>query len=54
MLYDAITLLQPGREAELFEDLQKRTGFDVVRVQLHRIDMLRDAAEITVFYRGGS
>jgi len=54
MLYDAINLLQPGREAELYDDLQKRTGFEVVRVQLHRIDMLRDAAEITVFYRGGS
>jgi hypothetical protein len=54
MLYDAINLLQPGREAELHEDLTRRTGFDVVRVQLHRIDMLRDAAEITVFYRGPS
>lgn len=53
MLYDQLALLQPGRDAELREDLERRTGYDIVRVQLHRIDMLRDAAEITVFYRGG-
>lgn len=53
MLYDTLELLQPGRDAELIADLTRRTGLDIVRVQLHRIDMLRDAAEITVFYRGG-
>jgi hypothetical protein len=53
MLYDCIPLLEPGREVELHRDLAQRTGLDVMRVQLHRIDMLRDAAEITVFYRGG-
>ena len=53
MLYDCIPLLEPGREVELHRDLAARTGLDVMRVQLHRIDMLRDAAEITVFYRGG-
>jgi hypothetical protein len=52
MLYDCLQLLQPGRDAELRADLERRTGFAIVRVQLHRIDMLRDAAEITVFYKG--
>ncbi len=52
MLYDTLELLQPGRGAELIADLTRRTGLDIVGVQLHRIDMLRDAAEITVFYRG--
>ena len=53
MLYDTLELLQPGRGAELIADLARRTGLDIERVQLDRIDMLRDAAEITVFYRGG-
>ena len=53
MLYDCIPLLEPGREAELHQDLARRTGLAVIRVQLHRIDMIRDAAEITVFYNGG-
>ena len=52
MLYDNLTLLQPGRDAELIGDLRERTGLDVIRVQVNRIDLLRDAAEITVFYRG--
>jgi hypothetical protein len=52
MLYDTLELLQPGRDAELIADLARRTGFDIERVQLHRIDLLRDAAEITVSYRG--
>jgi hypothetical protein len=52
MLYDTLELLQPGRGAELIADLVRRTGLDIERVQLHRVDLLRDAAEITVFYRG--
>ncbi len=50
LLYDNLALLQPGRKAELLADLAKRTGLPVVRVELHRIDLLRDAAELTVFY----
>jgi hypothetical protein len=52
LLYDNLALLQPGKDAELLADLSNRTGFDVMRVQVHRIDLLRDAAEITIFYRG--
>jgi hypothetical protein len=54
MLYDSLTLLQPGRTKELHADLARRTGFEVISVKVHRIDFLRDAAEITVFYRGAS
>lgn len=53
MLYDNIPLLEPGREDELHADMSRRTGLNVIRVQVHRIDMLRDAAEVTVFFRGG-
>lgn len=51
MLYDNLSLLQPGRDKELHRDLAQRTGVMVVRVKVHRIDLLRDAAEITVFYK---
>jgi hypothetical protein len=50
VLYDNLGLLHPGREAELHADLGKRLGVEVVRVQIHRIDLLRDAAEITAHY----
>ena len=50
MLYDNLDLLKPGNESKLQADLHARTGLDVVRVELVRYDMLRDAAEILVFY----
>jgi Domain of unknown function (DUF4956) len=50
VLYDNLALLRPGREAELHADLGQRLGVQVVRVQVHRIDLLRDAAEITVHF----
>lgn len=52
MLFDNLALLRPGQRAELHKELTARTGLDIIRVQVHRIDLLRDAAEITVFYRG--
>lgn len=51
ILYDNLALLQPGRTAELHADLGKRTGLSIDRVQVHRIDLLRDAAELTVYYQ---
>lgn len=54
MLYDNLALIRPESRTELIADLSARTGLDVVRVSVHRIDFLRDAAEITVFYRGSA
>jgi hypothetical protein len=51
MLYDNLNLLRPGEQAALHADVAARTGLDVVKVQVNRIDMIRDAAEITVHYR---
>lgn len=50
MLYDRIELLRPGVEVDLHCDIIERTGLQVVRVEVIRLDMLRDAAEIKVFY----
>lgn len=50
VLYDNLSLLHPGKQPELFADLDHRLGIRVIQVQIHRIDTLRDAAEITVFY----
>lgn len=50
MLYDNLELLKPGSESDLYCDLINRTGLRVERVEVERIDLLRDAAEIKVFY----
>ena len=52
-IYDQLELLRPGNEARLEADLSARTGLQVVRVEVNRFDLLRDAAEITVFHRPG-
>ncbi|MFN0246289.1 MAG: DUF4956 domain-containing protein [Kofleriaceae bacterium] len=49
-LYDRLDLLRPGQQGALHADLASRTGLDVVSVDVHRVDLLRDAAEITVHY----
>ena len=51
MLYDRLELLQPGKEAALIADIAHRTGLAVVRIETQRIDLLRDAAEITTYFR---
>ncbi len=51
MLYDQLELLRPGNEAKLVADLNAKTGLTVARVEVTHVDLLRDAAEITVFSR---
>ncbi len=51
MIYDRIDLLRPGNEAALLEDLGAKTGLAVTRIEVLRFDLLRDAAEIMLFYR---
>lgn len=48
MNYDQLALLRPGNEERLLADLRERTGLAALRVEVHRVDFLRDAAEITV------
>lgn len=51
MCYDRLDLLRPGNEAALVADVAARTGLAVTRVETERVDMLRDAAEVTVYAR---
>lgn len=51
MLYDQLALLQPGSEQLLLTDLQRRTGLAALRVEIVRVDFLRDAAELIVTAR---
>ena len=48
VVYDNVKLVAPGREAELYADLEKRTGLRVVSHRVERIDLLREVAEITI------
>lgn len=48
--YDKIALIIPEKRAELLEDLKKRTGFNVHRVEIQEIDFLKDATRMVVYY----
>jgi hypothetical protein len=50
VIYDKIHLIQPEMEAQLLEDLRQRTGFPVHRIEILRIDLLRDTVMINIFY----
>lgn len=51
VLYDRLELLTPDRTAALVNDIASRTGLPVVDVEVERIDLLRDTAEVVVRYR---
>ncbi len=51
VLYDRLELLRPEHRAALLSNLRERTGLDVVRVEVNEIDLLRDAAQLTLHYR---
>ena len=48
--YEKIELIVPSRREELIADLKERTGIDVIRVEIRRIDFLRDTANLRIFY----
>lgn len=48
--YENIELIAPAYRAQLLADLQERTGLPIKRVEIGRIDFLRDTAELKVYY----
>jgi hypothetical protein len=48
--YDNMEMILPERKEELIEDLKKRTGLNIHRISLGRIDFLRDIATVRVYY----
>ena len=50
VIYEKIELIVPERRAELIADLKERTGINVIRVEVRRIDFLKDTANLRIFY----
>ena len=48
--YEKIELIVPERREELIADLSQRTGLDIIRIEIRRIDFLKDTANIRIFY----
>lgn len=50
VMYENIELIKPENKQLLIEDLEKRMGVKINQVTIGKIDFLRDAAQIHVFY----
>jgi len=50
ILYEKIENVQSGREEELLADLKLRTGINIKRFEIVRIDFLRDVAYINIYF----
>ena len=50
IIYEKIELIIPERREELIADLKERTGINIIRVEVRRIDFLKDTANLRIFY----
>lgn len=48
--YEKIELIHPRRYDEFLEDLRSRTGIDIHRAEVQKIDFLRDTAQVKIYF----
>jgi len=48
--YEKIELIRPENRQLLMDDLQQRTGLDITRIEVGRVNFLRDTAELKIYY----
>lgn len=50
VFYEKIELVHLEKRKEMIADLKERTGLNIHRIEMQEIDLLKDAARITVYY----
>jgi hypothetical protein len=50
IIYDRVELVTPDRHEELLADLKARTGLAITAIEVRRLDLLRDVAELKISY----
>ena len=53
ILYEKIDLIKPEKYSLLLQDLNERTGLDINRIEVGKINFMRDTAEIKIYYYNG-
>jgi len=48
--YENVELIKPEKRVELIRDLEERTGLIINRVEIGRIDYLRDSARVFIYF----
>ena len=49
--YERIDLIKPENYQTLLTDLRERTGLEITRCEINKIDFLRDVADILIYYK---
>jgi hypothetical protein len=49
--YEKIELIHPDKRVELVEDLKQRTGLTISRIEIGRINFLRDTVRLLIYYQ---
>lgn len=50
VLYENIEMIKPEHHARLMEDLRARTGLNIHKISIGRVDFVRDTASIKIYY----
>jgi hypothetical protein len=50
IVYEKVDMIVPEKREELKKDLEARTGLKINRIEIGRIDYLRDTARIIIYY----
>jgi len=50
IVYEKIDLIHPEKKDALLDDLRKRTGINILRFEIKKIDFLRDVVNICIYY----
>jgi hypothetical protein len=50
IIYERIDLITPEKEAEMKADIIKRTGIEINRFEIGKIDFLTDTAQVRIYY----
>ncbi len=50
IIYEKIDLIKPQNQKLFIKDLESRTGLKINRVEIGKINFLRDTAEVTIYY----
>jgi hypothetical protein len=50
IVYEKIDLIKPENYTLLVKDIEERTGLKIIRVQIGKIDFLRDVATVKIFF----
>jgi len=50
ILLEKIELIKPEKQKELIADLEERTGIKISRVEIGKINFLKDTARVKIFY----